>query len=120
MRAGRQARQAVGYLPEGDMVVVNDAAHLVGRPKVDVVVVLDAPDQPGTYSSSHTLPRTRARPRSGSALRSAAGESVIPTDGLERIAPSPETTLTQATTTAASSFVSESLASPKSIVVFGS
>jgi uncharacterized protein YacL len=38
VRAGRQARQAVGYLPEGDMVVVNDAAHLVGRHKVDVVV----------------------------------------------------------------------------------
>jgi uncharacterized protein YacL len=38
VRAGRQARQAVGYLPEGDMVVVNDAAELVGRPKVDVVV----------------------------------------------------------------------------------
>ena len=38
VKAGSQARQAVGYLPEGDMVVVNDAAHLVGRHDVEVVV----------------------------------------------------------------------------------
>jgi uncharacterized protein YacL len=38
VKAGRQPRQAVGYLPEGDMVVVNDASHLVGRDHVDVIV----------------------------------------------------------------------------------
>jgi uncharacterized protein YacL len=38
VKEGRQPRQAVGYLPEGDMVVVNDASHLVGREHVDVVV----------------------------------------------------------------------------------
>lgn len=38
IREGRQARQAVGYLPDGDMVVVNDASHLVGRDEVEVVV----------------------------------------------------------------------------------
>ena len=38
VKAGRQPRQAVGYLPEGDMVVVNDASHLVGRAQVEVVV----------------------------------------------------------------------------------
>ena len=38
MKAGRQPRQAVGYLPEGDMVVVNDASHLVGREHVEVIV----------------------------------------------------------------------------------
>jgi uncharacterized protein YacL len=38
VKAGRQPRQAVGYLPEGDMVVVNDAAHLVGRDSVEVIV----------------------------------------------------------------------------------
>jgi uncharacterized protein YacL len=38
VKSGRQPRQAVGYLPEGDMVVVNDAAHLVGRERVDVIV----------------------------------------------------------------------------------
>jgi len=38
VKEGRQARQAVGYLPEGDMVVVNDAVHLVGRTDIEVVV----------------------------------------------------------------------------------
>lgn len=31
VKAGEQPGQAVGYLPEGTMVVVNDAAHLVGQ-----------------------------------------------------------------------------------------
>jgi len=38
VKSGRQPRQAVGYLPEGDMVVVNDASHLVGRSQVEVTV----------------------------------------------------------------------------------
>jgi uncharacterized protein YacL len=38
VKEGRQARQAIGYLPEGDMVVVNDAIHLVGSNGVSVVV----------------------------------------------------------------------------------
>ncbi|MHB8593027.1 MAG: PIN domain-containing protein, partial [Acidimicrobiales bacterium] len=38
VKEGRQARQAVGYLPDGDMVVVNDASHLVGRQEVPVIV----------------------------------------------------------------------------------
>jgi uncharacterized protein YacL len=38
VKTGNQPRQAVGYLSDGDMVVVNDAAHLVGRAAVAVVV----------------------------------------------------------------------------------
>lgn len=38
VKEGRQPRQAIGYLPEGDMVVVNDAFHLVGERRVEVVV----------------------------------------------------------------------------------
>lgn len=38
VKEGRQPRQAIGYLPEGDMVVVNDAAGHVGRQNVTVVV----------------------------------------------------------------------------------
>ena len=38
IRSGRQPRQAIGYLPDGDMVVVNDASHLVGSDGVPVVV----------------------------------------------------------------------------------
>jgi uncharacterized protein YacL len=39
VREGRQPRQAVGYLPEGDMVVVNDATHLIDQGPVHVVVL---------------------------------------------------------------------------------
>jgi uncharacterized protein YacL len=38
VKEGRQPRQAVGYLPGGDMVVVNDASHLVGSHDIEVVV----------------------------------------------------------------------------------
>ncbi|MHB8438349.1 MAG: PIN domain-containing protein [Acidimicrobiales bacterium] len=38
VKEGRLEGQAVGYLPEGDMVVVNAAAHLVGVQDVGVVV----------------------------------------------------------------------------------
>ncbi len=39
VKEGRQPRQAVGYLPDGDMVVVNDATHLVDRGAVGVTVL---------------------------------------------------------------------------------
>jgi uncharacterized protein YacL len=39
VRAGRQSRQAIGYLPDGDMVVVNDADHMIGSYEVPVEVL---------------------------------------------------------------------------------
>ncbi len=39
VRAGDHPRQAVGYLSSGDMVVVNDAAHMVGREDVVIEVL---------------------------------------------------------------------------------
>jgi uncharacterized protein YacL len=39
IREGRQPRQAVGYLPDGDMLVVNDALHMIGEGVVDVTVL---------------------------------------------------------------------------------
>ncbi len=47
IKEGRQARQAVGYLPDGDMVVVNDAVHLVGTPNVEVTVLSTRPTAQG-------------------------------------------------------------------------
>lgn len=47
VRPGRQERQAVGYLPDGDMVVVNDAEHLVGSDGVEVVVLSTRPTAQG-------------------------------------------------------------------------
>ena len=39
VKEGNQPRQALGYLADGDMVVVNDAAHLIGRENVVVEVL---------------------------------------------------------------------------------
>ncbi|MBV8462630.1 MAG: hypothetical protein JO368_05005 [Acidimicrobiales bacterium] len=47
VREGRQPRQAVGYLAEGDMVVVNDAIHLIGRGTVAVTVLQVRPTSQG-------------------------------------------------------------------------
>ncbi|MGH9304734.1 MAG: hypothetical protein ACRDZ5_10030 [Acidimicrobiales bacterium] len=47
VRAGRQPRQAIGYLADGDMVVVNDAGHLVGTREVEVVVLSTRPTAQG-------------------------------------------------------------------------
>ncbi|MHB1504419.1 MAG: PIN domain-containing protein [Acidimicrobiales bacterium] len=48
VKLGSQAGQAVGYLPEGDMVVVNDAAHLVGRSAIEVSVMSTRQTAQGT------------------------------------------------------------------------
>ena len=62
VKEGRQPRQAVGYLPEGDMVVVNDASHLVGNARHRGRGVLGPPDEPGT---ARLRPALRGRPEAG-------------------------------------------------------
>ncbi len=47
IREGRQPRQAIGYLPDGDMVVVNDATHLVDQGTVEVTVLSTRPTSQG-------------------------------------------------------------------------
>jgi uncharacterized protein YacL len=47
VKAGRQAGQAIGYLPDGDMVVVNDADDLIGQLAVEVVVLSTRPTTQG-------------------------------------------------------------------------
>ena len=47
VKEGRQHGQAVGYLPDGDMVVVNDAVHLVGEHEVGVTVLSTRPTSQG-------------------------------------------------------------------------
>jgi uncharacterized protein YacL len=47
IREGRQPRQAIGYLPSGDMVVVNDATHLVDQGTVEVTVLSTRPTSQG-------------------------------------------------------------------------
>ena len=47
VRAGRQPAQAIGFLPAGDMVVVNDAEELVGQSDVEIVVLSTRPTNQG-------------------------------------------------------------------------
>ena len=53
VRPGRQPRQAIGYLPDGEMVVVNDASHLVGQSNVTVVVASTRPTSQGVLVFGH-------------------------------------------------------------------
>jgi uncharacterized protein YacL len=47
VRPGRQPQQAIGFLPDGDMVVVNDAEDLVGQSDVEIVVLSTRPTNQG-------------------------------------------------------------------------
>jgi len=47
IREGRQPRQAIGYLPDGDMVVVNDATHVIDQGPVEVTVLSTRPTNQG-------------------------------------------------------------------------
>jgi uncharacterized protein YacL len=47
VKEGSQPRQAVGYLDEGDMVVVNDAIHLLDQGRVRVTVLSTRPTSQG-------------------------------------------------------------------------
>jgi uncharacterized protein YacL len=47
IREGRQPRQAIGYLPDGDMVVVNDATHVIDQGPVEVTVLSTRPTSQG-------------------------------------------------------------------------
>jgi uncharacterized protein YacL len=47
IKEGRQPRQAIGYLADGDMVVVNDASHLIDAGPVRVTVLSTRPTSQG-------------------------------------------------------------------------
>ena len=47
VRPGRQPQQAIGFLPDGDKVVVNDAEDLVGQSDVEIVVLSTRPTNQG-------------------------------------------------------------------------
>jgi uncharacterized protein YacL len=47
IKEGRQPRQAVGYLDDGDMVVVSDAIHLIDTGPVEVTVLSTRPTSQG-------------------------------------------------------------------------
>jgi len=60
IRAGRQPQQAIGFLPDGDMVVVNDAEEMVGRTGVEVVVLSTRPTNQGLLVFARIADETNA------------------------------------------------------------
>jgi len=58
VKEGRQPRQAVGYLPDGDMVVVNDATHLIDEGPVSITVLSTRPTTQGTMVFAKLAPPT--------------------------------------------------------------
>jgi uncharacterized protein YacL len=62
VRPGRQERQAIGYLPDGDMVVVNDAEHLLGEDSVEVTVLSTRPTPQGMLVFAALADARQAKP----------------------------------------------------------
>jgi uncharacterized protein YacL len=58
VKEGRQPRQAVGYLPDGDMVVVNDATHLIDEGPVEISVLSTRPTSQGLMVFAKLAPPT--------------------------------------------------------------
>lgn len=58
VKEGRQPRQAVGYLPDGDMVVVNDATHLIDEGPVEITVLSTRPTSQGLMVFAKLAPPT--------------------------------------------------------------
>jgi len=73
IKEGRQARQAVGYLPDGDMVVVNDASHLVGTHGVEVTVLSTRPTNQGLMLFARLTVEHGSNADVGSAAPAATG-----------------------------------------------
>jgi uncharacterized protein YacL len=58
VKEGRQVRQAVGYLPDGDMVVVNDATHLIDEGPVLITVLSTRATSQGVMVFAKLAPPT--------------------------------------------------------------
>jgi uncharacterized protein YacL len=58
VKEGRQPRQAVGYLSDGDMVVVNDAIHLIDEGPVLITVLSTRPTSQGIMVFAKLAPPT--------------------------------------------------------------
>jgi uncharacterized protein YacL len=56
IKEGRQPRQAIGYLPDGDMVVVNDASHLIDEGPVHITVLSTRPTSQGVMVFAKLAP----------------------------------------------------------------
>lgn len=81
VKEGRQARQAVGYLPDGDMVVVNDASHLVTSKGTRVVVLSTRPTNQGQLIFARLAVESGSNRDIDSELHAAGPEAVADSNG---------------------------------------
>jgi len=64
VKPGKEAGQAVGYLGDGSMVVVNEAEHLLGRPvEVEVVTVIPSAGGKLVFARQYGNSSSRPAPR---------------------------------------------------------
>jgi uncharacterized protein YacL len=77
IKEGRQPRQAVGYLPDGDMVVVNDATHLIDQGTVAIRVLSTRPTSQGVMVFAR-LAADRGNPTGAPPDRSQARQRQAP------------------------------------------
>jgi len=76
-KEGNQPRQAAGYLADGDLVVVNDAAHMIGRENVVIEVLSTRRTNQGLLVFAKLADRPRsAGPIAISELRTSADEDL--------------------------------------------
>ena len=82
VRAGRQPQQAIGFLPDGDMVVVNDAEELVGHSDVEIVVLSTRPTNQGLLVFARVADEAPGAPAAErSAVTASAGKPCSPEQG---------------------------------------
>ena len=112
IKEGRQPRQAIGYLADGDLVVVNDATHLIGRGPTNITVLSTRLTTQGVMVFAKLSDDSDNGGR-GAEQTGAESAEVGRPDRRPSIGD-------HASFTAATSLVSVSLASPNSRVVFGS
>jgi len=76
-KEGNQPRQAAGYLADGDLVVVNDAAHMIGRENVVIEVLSTRRTNQGLLVFAKLADRPRsAGPIAINELRTSADEDL--------------------------------------------
>jgi uncharacterized protein YacL len=80
-KEGNQPRQAAGYLADGDLVIVNDASHMIGRENVVIEVLSTRRTNQGLMVFAKLADRPlNAGPITANGLRTAALEDEYPLD----------------------------------------
>jgi uncharacterized protein YacL len=80
-KEGNQPRQAAGYLADGDLVIVNDASHMIGRENVVIEVLSTRRTNQGLMVFAKLADRPlNAGPVTANGLRTAPLEDEYPLD----------------------------------------